>query len=525
MTVDNRNIVITGFMGTGKTIVAHAVAAALGRPLVDMDAVIAERAGKSIPEIFRQHGEATFRHYERRLCEELARQCGLVIATGGGALVDGENRRLLEGGLVVCLDCAPEELLHRLRGDAGRPLLWGDDPAGRLRALLAERRPAYARIPHHIDTTHRAPEQVADDILALHAAHPATWRVRTPTADYPVHLHPGGLGAIGGLLAARGVGPAVVVVSDENVWPLYGERVWRGLEGARLAAHRVVLPAGEEYKTLATLSTLYDAFAEAGLDRSGAVVALGGGVVTDTAGLAAATFLRGVPLVGAPTSLLAMVDAAVGGKVAVDHPRGKNLIGAFVEPLLVMLDPDALATLPEVERLAGLAEVLKAGIIADPALFAALEAGAGEPDWRWLVERALRVKIEVVEEDPYERGRRAVLNLGHTFAHAFEHLAGYRLHHGLAVAVGVATAAHLAEARGLLPGEARRRILSALERCGLPSTYDAAPPEAVYEAMGSDKKRRGGRLRFVLPRAIGDVAVVDDVSREEVLVALRRVQS
>ena len=497
----------------------------LGRPLVDMDAVIAERAGKSIPEVFSQHGEATFRHYERLLCEELAQQRGLVIATGGGALVDAENRRLLgSGGLLICLDCAPEEILHRLRGDGGRPMLWGDDPEARLRDLLAERRAAYARIAHHIDTTSRSPEQVAEDVVALYAAQPTTWSVRTPTGDYAVHLYAGGLSAIGALLAAHGVGPKVVVVSDEHVWPLYGERLWRGLQEAGLEAHRVVLPPGEEHKNLATLSTLYDRFAEAGLDRSGAVVALGGGVVTDTAGLAAATFMRGVHLVVAPTTLLAMVDAGIGGKVAVDHPRGKNLIGAFVEPLLVMLDPDVLATLPQVERLSGLAEVLKAGIIADPALFAALERGDGEPDRRWLVERAIQVKIDVVEEDPYERGRRAVLNLGHTFAHAMERLSGYRLHHGLAVSVGVAAAAHLAEIRGLLAPEDCRRILDALARCGLPATYAEQPPAAVYEAMGSDKKRQGARLRFVLPRGIGNVVVEDDVSRDEVLEALRRVR-
>lgn len=520
MTGPERSIVVTGFMGTGKSVVARGVAAALGRALVDMDVEIAARLGKSIPDVFREDGEDAFRRAEAALCRELGEREGLVIATGGGALVDEANRRALgQRGLLVCLDCEAAELLHRLRGDRGRPMLWADDPEARLHGLLAQRRAAYARIPYHVDTTHRSPDQVVSDVLALHRADPVTWEVHTPASSYPVHVVPGHLGMIGALLRAHGVGPNVVVVSDEHVWPLYGERLCAGLDGAR----GVVLPAGEEHKTLDTLRTLYDRFVDAGLDRGGAVVALGGGVVTDMVGLAAATYMRGVPLAVVPTTLLSMVDAGIGGKVAVDHPRGKNLIGAFVEPLLVLLDPDVLATLPDVERRAGLAEILKAGVIADPELFEALE-GTAAPDLRWLVERAIRVKIDVVEEDPYERGRRAVLNLGHTFAHAFEVLADYRLHHGLAVSVGMAAAAHLGELRGECAPLTRRRIVGALRRQDLPTSYAEAAPEAVYGAMGADKKRRGGSPRFVLPRAIGDVAVVDDVPREQVLRALERIR-
>jgi len=524
MTESDRNIVLTGFMGTGKTVVARAVAKALGRPLVDMDAEIVSRAGKDIPAIFREEGEEAFREHERVLCRELATRRGLVIATGGGALVDDANRNALgQSGMLVCLDCRPAELVHRLRGDAGRPMLWAEDPEARLRELLAERRPAYARIPYHIDTTHRSPEQTADDVLALYRAEPVTWEVGTPGGSYFVHLIPGGLAMVGALLQAHGVGPNVAVVSDEHVWPLHGERLWRGLGDPHRAMQPVVLPAGEQHKALDTLGLLYDRFAEGGLDRSGVVVAVGGGVVTDMAGLAAATYMRGVHLVQVPTTLLGMVDASIGGKVAVDHPRGKNLIGAFVEPLFVMLDPEVLATLPDAERRAGLAEVIKAGIIGDVELFEALERD-GEPPLRWLVGRAIQVKKDVVEEDPYERGRRAVLNLGHTFAHAFESLSGYRLRHGLAVAAGMAAAAHLAEIRGLCTEDTRTRIVSALARRGLPTSYDAHPAADVYEAMRADKKRRGSRLRFVLPRAIGDVIVDEEVPKEDVLEALERIR-
>jgi 3-dehydroquinate synthase len=389
-----------------------------------------------------------------------------------------------------------------------------------LRELLAARREAYAAVPWHVDTTHRSPDEVAAAVAALHRAGPAAWAVRTPTGSYPVLLGAGGLAHLGALLRVRAV-DTVVVVSDEHVWPLHGPRLLAGLAGSGVTATPVVLPAGEQHKNLATVSALYDRFIDAGLTRSGAVVALGGGVITDMAGFAAATYMRGVAVVPVPTSLLSMVDAGVGGKVAVDHPRGKNLVGAFIEPLLVLLDPDVLASLPEAEYRAGLAEIIKAGVIADPELFAALEDPAAAPERGWLVRRALQVKIDVVEEDPYERGRRAVLNLGHTFAHAFEVLADYRLHHGLAVSMGMAAAAHLAEIRGRCTVETRERIISTLARHGLPVSYSARPPAEIYAAMGTDKKRRGAHLRFVLPGDIGWV-LVEEAPEADVLAALER---
>lgn len=515
-----RNIVLTGFMGSGKSAVARAVAQRLGRPLVDMDDVIVRRAGMSIPEIFAQQGEEAFRRHERALCEELAAPAGRVIATGGGALVDPVNRDLLaRGGHLICLDGDPEELLRRIPDDGGRPMMWGDDPTARFYALWRERRPAYAEIPYHIDTTIRAQDEVVDAVLALAAAEPLSWRVATPGSAYRVYLIANGLERLGDELRARDVGANVVVVSDEHVWPLHGERLMAGLRRASYAPREVVLPAGERFKTLETASHLYDRFIEVDLDRGGAVIALGGGVITDMAGFAAATYMRGVPLVPVPTTLLGMVDASVGGKVAVDHPRGKNLIGAFVEPRMVMLDPTVLDTLPEVERLAGLAEIIKAGVIADAELFAAFEGGS-VADLRWLLARALQVKIDIVQEDPYEQGRRAVLNLGHTFGHAIEVLEDFRLHHGLAVSIGMAAAAHLGEIRGLCTAETRERIVSVLRAHGLPTRYHSHPPEAIYRAMGADKKRRSGRLRFILPRDIGDVIIDPDVPDADVLAAL-----
>ena len=522
----SRNLVITGFMGTGKTSVARCVAATLDRSFVDMDESIERRAGMSIPEIFRCHGEEAFRQHERELCADMAAQSGLVIATGGGALVDARNRQVLgESGCLVCLDCEEGELIHRLRGDRGRPMLWGAHPEARLRELLQARRPAYAQIPFHVDTTYRSLEETADKVIALYRANPQSWSVGTPTGAYGVHVLPGGLEDLGTLLRAQDTQGRVVIVSDENVWPRYGEEALGGLKQGRYEAEAIILPAGEQHKTLDTVRGLYDRFVDAELDRSGAIVAMGGGVVTDMVGFAAATFMRGVPLVQVPTTLLGMVDASVGGKVAVDHPKGKNLVGAFVRPLLVLIVPETLHTLPDVEYRAGLAEVIKAGIIADPELFAAFEFGGPLEDVRWAVERALQVKIDVVEQDPYERGRRAVLNLGHTFGHAIEVLGGYQQHHGLAVSMGLAAAAYLAESRGLLSEHTRARILAVLERHSLPTRYDGHTPQALYEAMGTDKKRRGAQLRFILPRDIGDVVIEEGIPEDEVLQALERIRS
>ena len=404
-------------------------------------------------------------------------------------------------------------------------MLWGANRVQRLRELLHARQPAYAQIPYHIDTTRRSPQAVTTAVVRLFRGRPITWSVSTPTGCYLVHLLPGGLDYLGSLLLGQGRRSRLAIVSDENVWPYYGQDVHSALSKSGYEIESIVLPAGEAHKNLETVRAIYNRFVKARLDRGSVVVALGGGVITDMAGFAAATFMRGLPLVQIPTTLLGMIDASVGGKVAVDHPSGKNLIGAFVKPLLVMVDPQTLATLPEVERLSGLAEIVKAGIIGDVELFDHLANRDVVDDMRWVVERALEVKIAVVEEDPYEKGRRAVLNLGHTFAHAFEVLSQYRLRHGLAVSIGTVAAAHLAELRGLCTSQTRRRIAGALQRHTLPTTYDAESPQRVYEAMHMDKKRRGTNLHFILPRAIGDVVIDSDVPAGQVLQALERIRS
>jgi 3-dehydroquinate synthase len=348
--------------------------------------------------------------------------------------------------------------------------------------------------------------------------------VRMPTTSYEIHLGEGLLGRVGELVGQRGLQGRVALVTNPTVGDLYARTVTESLQKAGFEPFICQVPDGEAYKTLDTVVSLYDQFVVGGLDRSGAVLALGGGVIGDMAGFAAATYMRGVPLVQLPTTLLAMVDASIGGKVAVDHPRGKNLIGAFKQPELVVIDPLALATLDEAEMRSGWAEVIKAGMIGSPSLFERLEERGGKPSLPVIAE-AVRVKVAIVEEDPYERGRRAVLNLGHTFGHALEVLSGFTLRHGEAVSIGMVAAARTAIALGLCDETVERRLTALLQRFGLPARYEGYEPGEVWEAMATDKKRRGKKPRFVLPQALGQVVITDQVPKATVLEVLETVQS
>lgn len=335
--------------------------------------------------------------------------------------------------------------------------------------------------------------------------------VSTPTGAYDVVIEPGLLTRAAALVEAlRPPITSTAVVTNATLAPLYGARLAEAL-GAAL----VTLPDGEMYKTLETTAQLYGAFLDARLDRRGLVIALGGGVVGDTAGFAAATYMRGIRLVQMPTSLLAMVDASVGGKVGVDLPQGKNLVGAFKQPEAVWIDTQVLATLPPREWRCGMAEVIKHGLLADPLLLdPALYTPTRAPE---LVERALRVKVDVIVQDPYEQSVRAHLNLGHTFAHAIEQVSGYRWPHGEAVGVGLLAAARLSAALGLCDSELPKRVDVTLAAVGLPRSLDGLQPAALYAAMATDKKWQAGRARFVLLRDVGQPVVVEDVPQAAVL--------
>jgi 3-dehydroquinate synthase len=351
--------------------------------------------------------------------------------------------------------------------------------------------------------------------------------VKAASASYLVHVGRGLTGRLGDLLPPL-PGATVAAVVRPAVVAAVAERAARALAGRGLAVHQLELPPGERAKTLAVVESLYQRLAAIPAHRADPVVAIGGGATTDTAGFAAATWLRGVPLVSLPTTLLAMVDAAVGGKTGVDLDAGKNLVGAFHQPAAVVADLDTLATLPRAELRSGMAEVVKAGLIADPALAAAcLErspaALAGELDaLAPLVERAIAVKAEVVGADEREAGRRAILNYGHTLGHALERLARYQgLRHGEAVALGMVFAARVAEATGLAAPGLTEGHVELLRAAGLPVGGVALDPDEVLAAMGTDKKHAGVGLRLVLLRAPGEPEVVPAPERGLLVEAIR----
>lgn len=337
--------------------------------------------------------------------------------------------------------------------------------------------------------------------------------VNAPGGAYDIVIAPGLLQDRAQLTELLGPG-RVAIVTNETIAPLHGEALQALLPDAVL----ITVPDGERYKTLETVADLYDQFISAGLDRKSTVLALGGGVVGDAAGFAAASYMRGVRLVQAPTSLLSMVDSSVGGKVGVDLPQGKNLVGAFKQPAVVLIDPSVLATLPAEEWRNGLGEVIKHGLLADASL---LDTRQYQLDHAAdLVARAVRVKVDVVEQDPYEQGIRAHLNLGHTFAHAVEQVTAYAWPHGAAVGFGLLAATQLSHRLGLCDAALPERVEGILSEVGLPCRSDGLESAALYAAMSTDKKWESGLSRFVLLRDVGQATVLEEVPRADVLAVL-----
>ena len=507
-------IFIYGPPGSGKNTVGRLLAERLALPFYDIDREVEALAGRPVPVIFAEMGEPAFRRMESAALRSLLDRPAGVAAVGGGALLDEQNRALAEAADgVLCLDASEETLLGRLRREPGRRPLLSGGLEGRLTGLLSARAAHYASFPVILDTTGLSPERAAWQAqVRLGRFH-----VRGMGNGYDVVVQRGGLEAAGESLKARGLTGPVALVSDGNVAPIFGDRVAASLERCGYRVKTVILPAGEEHKNLQTIARLWEALVEGGQERGSTVLALGGGVITDLAGFAASAYLRGVAWAALPTSLLGMVDASLGGKTGVDLPQGKNLVGAFHPPRLVLADPAALDTLPEDELRSGMAEVVKHGVIADPALFGLCAQGwpALKADWDDAVRRAIAVKVQVIEEDPYERGRRAVLNLGHTLGHALELASGYRLRHGEAVAIGTAAEARLAEQIRLAEPGLAQAIEAALTGLGLP----VCPPAgidggAAIQAVGVDKKRAEGKARFALPVSIGEVRYGIEVEEE-----------
>jgi len=570
MKLDRRitNLIITGFSGTGKSLVAKEIARRLNWDFIDTDDAIVKQTGKPIAEIFRQDGEGRFRELERETIRKACQQRQIVIAIGGGAIVDQQNYELLaKSGLIVCLEAKPETVYERLSHEAAcspetkvRPLLATENPLERIKQLKASRQPYYANVDWTVHTDNLDIDQVAEEAIRawrlLCVAHPelgplpsrerkpssqlkanddVACLVETETQIYPVFVGYGVLEKLGEKMKKAALSGTVTIISDENVFSLYGSTVMEILKDAGFAVGSFVVPPGEETKNMDYAIKIYDFFVAHRMERDDIIIALGGGMVGDLAGFVAATFLRGMFWIQVPTSLIAMVDASIGGKVGVNHPEGKNLIGAFYQPDLVLADPQTLTTLPQRELTSGWAEVVKHGLILDKEYFQFLESSVNrltklEPEMiTQAIARSAAIKAQVVSQDEKEKaGKRTILNYGHTIAHGLEATTQYkRFLHGEAVAIGMMGAAKLSQRLSLLPSAAVERQQALLEKFGLPTSLRAMRSNlklslaGITRAMELDKKVRGKAIRWVLLQDIGKAVVRGDVPQQDVLEVLQ----
>lgn len=505
LTPDTRALVFIGFMGAGKTTAARAVAAELGVHHLDADHELERELGEPIERFFDREGESAFRAREEALILDLlAHPRAPVVALGGGAVGSEPVRQALRDHTVVHLEVTPEDAWRRASGK-GRPLA---RDRVRFEQLHGDRAAVYEQVA---DATlpPSGREAVRHALPALRALDDAPSGTRlvwaqTAAGNYPVFL---GSGLVEAGFFHPDDGSRRFVVSDENVARHHV------VEGAG----RILVMPGEEHKTIHGAEHVLRHLAQAGAERGDLVVAVGGGVVGDVAGFCACVYQRGVRYVQVPTTLVAQVDSAYGGKTGVDLPEGKNYVGAFYQPSAVLCDPSTLASLPPAELAAGYAEVVKTALIAGGSLWARVRGGAvADPE---TILGCLRTKLAIVAEDERDTGRRQVLNLGHTIGHAIEAATGYRRYrHGEAIAIGLLAALRLSDKEAL-----RAEVAELFAAHELPSSFSGASVDDVLALVERDKKRAGGRVPFVLVEAPGDVTPGHDVDPATLRAAVEEV--
>jgi shikimate kinase / 3-dehydroquinate synthase len=557
--LNGRSIVLVGLMGSGKTSIGRRLALRLGFDFVDSDAEIETAAGMTIPEIFSRYGEAYFRDGERRVMARLLESGPRVIATGGGAFMNDESReRIAQSAVSIWLKADLDVLWRRVRKRTHRPLLQNAAPEATLARLMNERYPVYATANITLNSREGPHDAIVDEAMAAldlylqprqlaAAAHVGrdqsvselstpseTVRVELGARGYDILIGDGLLRDLGGHLRRLAPGAACAIVSDENVAHHYLAAAEESLRTADVRTQAVVVSAGETSKSYSVFEKVCEDVLAARLERGDFIVALGGGVIGDLAGFAAACIRRGMRFIQVPTSLLAQVDSSVGGKTAIDSPHGKNLIGAFHQPALVLADTDTLKTLPIREFRAGYAEIAKYGLINDAQFFAWLEESHGEifaggAARTIAIAKSCASKAAIVAADETEKGERALLNLGHTFGHALERLVNYdstRLVHGEGVSIGVACAFRFSARQGLCSNGDVERVEAHFRAVGLPVHIRDIPgwdadPGAILDAIHQDKKVERGGLTFILAHGIGQSFVAKNVDPRIVLAHLQ----
>ncbi|MBT3078666.1 MULTISPECIES: 3-dehydroquinate synthase [Streptomyces] len=524
-------VVLVGPMGVGKSTVGELLAARLGTTYRDTDADVVAQAGKPIAEIFYDEGEEHFRALERRAVAAAVAGHAGILSLGGGAVLDGTTRELLAGHPVVYLSMDVEEAVRRVGLGAARPLL-AVNPRRQWRELMDARRHLYEEVARTVVATDdRTPEEVAQAIIdALElpegAAAPGVESTGM-TQQAPTRIQVAGsagsdpyevlvghqlLDELPQLIGDRA--KRVAVLHPEALAET-GEAVRQDLTDQGYEAIAIQLPNAEEAKTVEVAAYCWKALGQTGFTRTDVIVGIGGGATTDVAGFVAASWLRGVRWIAIPTTVLGMVDAAVGGKTGINTAEGKNLVGAFHPPAGVLCDLAALESLPVNDYVSGMAEIIKAGFIADPVILDLIEADpeaartpAG-PHTAELIERSIRVKAEVVSSDLKESGLREILNYGHTLGHAIEKNERYKWRHGAAVSIGMVFAAELGRLAGRLDDATADRHRTILQSMGLPLTYRGDQWPKLLENMKVDKKSRGDLLRFIVLDALGKPTVLE----------------
>ncbi|MES2757877.1 MAG: bifunctional shikimate kinase/3-dehydroquinate synthase AroKB [Pseudomonadota bacterium] len=542
-----QNVFLVGLMGAGKTTIGRILARKLGKRFIDSDHEIEARTGASIPWIFEIEGEDSFRRREAEVIRDLCAEDGIVLATGGGAVLNAATRDILKSrGTVIYLRANVNSIMVRVSHDKNRPLLQTADPRRRIEELMAQREPLYREVAQLVIDTGRPNVQsmvqtILEQLDALEAKRrehapasalsmtnpqsPLTLTVDLGERSYPIVI---GVDLLSdqALLARHIQGRQVAIVTNTTVAPLYLERVAAPLRAAGREVIEIILPDGEQYKNQASLMQIFDALLANKCDRKTTLVALGGGVIGDLTGYAAASYMRGVPFVQLPTTLLAQVDSSVGGKTGINHPLGKNMIGAFYQPRAVLADTATLATLPARELSAGLAEVIKHGAIIDAAFFDWIEQNIGKLMARdqaclaHAIARSCEIKSDVVRQDEREGGLRAILNFGHTFGHAIENGLGYGSWlHGEAVGCGMVMAADLSCRLGMVDEATVARMRALVAAAGLPTVAPDLGDARWLELMEVDKKNEGGAIKFILLKPLGSPSI-GGAPREQLLATI-----
>jgi 3-dehydroquinate synthase len=512
-TNSGHNVILIGFMGSGKTTVGKRLAERLGYDFVDTDSLIEELTKKSISEIFEVQGEAVFRSIEKKVIAEVVQKKNQVISCGGGAVLYPENAdRLRKSGKVILLSTSLETLYERLKPEISeRPLLRTENPQEQIKSLLNKRSATYKKVAHFsVETDNKSVEEVVEEIIErLHAKGSYQIKVNLGQESYEIKVKSGILIEIAAELNDIFPDSKIAIISDETVLKFYKKMLVENFNELGVKYKVFSLPDGEVYKSLSNAEHIYKELFDYGLERGDVIVAFGGGVVGDLAGFVAATYKRGVPYVQIPTTLVAQVDSSIGGKVAVNFKKVKNIIGAFYQPKAVFIDPQCLKTLPLRHLLNGLAEVIKYGFISSQKLLDYVEnnleliKSRDQKALAFIIAESCRIKAHIVELDEKDRNVRGFLNYGHTLGHAIEVATDYQMLHGEAIALGMLFASFLAYRLNLLSKKIAQKHFKVIKKAGLPVEMPKIDLDQLIETIECDKKREKGENIFILLEDIG----------------------